>query len=118
DAMPPERHSLRIAVNGRSSIQNPQVVDYLSFQPEWLVRTLNVDARNMALVEVVGDSMSPTIDEGDLVLVDLREARFRHDGIYVMRTGGDLAVKRLQRQPEGNLLIRSDNPAYESATVK
>ena len=37
DAMPPERHSLRIAVNGRSSIQNPQVVDYLSFQPEWLV---------------------------------------------------------------------------------
>lgn len=118
DAMPPERPSLRIAVNGRSSIQNPQVVDYLSFQPEWLARALNLDARNMALVEVVGDSMSPTIDEGDLVLVDLREARFRHDGIYVMRTSGDLAVKRLQRQSDGNLLIRSDNSAYESATVK
>ncbi len=117
DAMAPSRHALR-NVNGRGAIQNPQIVDYVSFQPEWLGRALNVDSRNMALVEVIGDSMSPTIDEGDLVLVDLREARFRHDGVYVMRTGGDLAVKRLQRQPDGNLLIRSDNAAYESATVK
>jgi phage repressor protein C with HTH and peptisase S24 domain len=111
------RHSLR-TTNGRMAIQNSQVVDYLSFQTEWLQRALGVDLRNMALVEVIGDSMSPTIDEGDLVLVDLREARFRHDGVYVLRTGSDLAVKRLQRQPDGALLIRSDNPAYESSTVR
>jgi phage repressor protein C with HTH and peptisase S24 domain len=119
DAMAPSRHTLR-AVNGRSSTQNPQIVEYLSFQPEWLGRTLNIDARSTAVVEVIGDSMSPTIDEGDLVLVDVRETRFHHDGVYVMRSGGggDLAVKRLQRQPDGNLLIRSDNAAYESATVR
>ena len=114
---PMTRHSLR-ATNGRLGLQNQQIVDYVSFQPEWLQRALNVDLRNMALVEVIGDSMSPTIDEGDLVLVDLREARFRHDGVYVLRTGTDLAVKRLQRQPDGSLLIRSDNPAYEPAAVR
>lgn len=117
EAMVPGRPALR-AVNSRGSLQSPQIVEYLSFQPEWLGRTLNLDARNLALVEVIGDSMSPTIDEGDLVLVDLRETRFRHDGVYVMRTGGDLAVNRLQRQPDGSLLIRSDNAAYESASVK
>ncbi len=110
-------HSLR-TMNGRGALENQQIVDYVSFQTEWLQRALNVDLRNLALVEVIGDSMSPTIDEGDLVLVDLREARFRHDGVYVLRTGSDLAVKRLQRQPDGELLIRSDNPAYESSTVK
>src|SRR5579863_8486946 len=72
EAVPLPRNSLRTA-NGRIAIQNRQIVDYVSFQPEWLQRALNVDLRNMALVEVVGDSMSPTIDEGDVVLIDLRE---------------------------------------------
>jgi phage repressor protein C with HTH and peptisase S24 domain len=98
--------------------QNQQIVDYLSFRPDWLQRTFNLDLRSMALVEVIGDSMSPTADGGDVVLVDVRETRFRHDGIYVLHTGGDLAVKRLQRQPDGTLMIRSDNPAYESYAVK
>ena len=117
DGVLPPRPVLHRA-NGRPGLPNQQLVDYLSFQPEWLERALNVDLRNMALVEVIGDSMSPTIDEGDLVLVDLREARYRHDGIYVLRTGSDLAVKRLQRQPDGSLAIRSDNPAYESSVVR
>ena len=118
DPAAPSRQAMR-AVNGRTgAIQNPQIVDYLTFQPRWLGRTLNLDSSNLALVEVIGDSMSPTIDEGDLVLVDLREARFRHDGIYVMRIGADFAVKRLQRQPDGDLLIRSDNPSYDSAIIK
>jgi phage repressor protein C with HTH and peptisase S24 domain len=47
----------------------------------------------MALVEVIGDSSSPTVDGGDVVVVDLRETRF-DDGIYV-HAGVDLAVKRL-----------------------
>jgi phage repressor protein C with HTH and peptisase S24 domain len=117
EVAPLARPLLRTA-NGRGTIENPQIVDYVSFQTEWLQRTLNVDLRNLALVEVIGDSMSPTIDEGDLVMVDLREVRFRSDGVYVLRTSSDLAVKRLQRQPDGGLLIRSDNPAYESSTVK
>jgi phage repressor protein C with HTH and peptisase S24 domain len=105
-------------VSGRVAVQNQQIVDYLSFRPDWLQRVLNLDLRSIALVEVIGDSMSPTADEGDVVLIDVRETRFRHDGVYVLRTGNDLAVKRLQRQPDGSILIRSDNPAYESYAVQ
>jgi phage repressor protein C with HTH and peptisase S24 domain len=105
-------------VSGRVAVQNQQIVDYLSFRPDWLQRVLNLDLNSIALVEVIGDSMSPTADEGDVVLIDLRETRFRHDGVYVLRTGNDLAVKRLQRQPDGSILIRSDNPAYESYAVQ
>ena len=111
------RGSQQIAVE-RGVPQNQQIVDYLSFRPDWLQRALSLDLRSMALVEVIGDSMSPTANGGDVVLVDVRETRFRHDGIYVLHTGGDLAVKRLQRQPDGTLMIRSDNPAYESYAVK
>ncbi len=104
--------------SARPTLHNQQIVDYVSFRPDWLQRVLNLETRSMALIEVIGDSMSPTADEGDVVLVDLREARFRHDGVYVLRTGNDLAVKRLQRQPDGSILIRSDNPAYESYAVQ
>jgi phage repressor protein C with HTH and peptisase S24 domain len=111
------RNILRAGAN-RSSIQSSQIVDYLSFRNDWLHRVINTDPRSLVLVEAVGDAMAPTIDEGDLVLADLRESRFRHDGIYVFRTGGTLSIKRIQRQSDGMLLVRGDNAAYEPSTAK
>lgn len=103
---------------GLSNAQiSPQIVDYLSFTPEWLKRAFDLDAEGLALIEVVGDSMSPTIDDGDLVLADTREIRFKSDGIYVIRSGDDLSVKRVQREPDGRLTVRSDNHAYHTVTV-
>lgn len=109
-------HSLR-GIDGKPSLVSSQIVDYLNFRTDWLKRTLNAEARDLALIEAVGDSMSPTIDEADLVLADLRETRFKSDGIYVLRNGGDLSIKRIQREPDGKLAIRSDNPAYQPVTV-
>jgi phage repressor protein C with HTH and peptisase S24 domain len=110
------RNSVRIPV-GRTTVQSRQIVDYLALRTEWLRRRIGIDPKNLILVEAVSDAMTPTIDEGDLVLVDLREPRVRHDGVYVLRTHGDLAIKRIQRRPDGKVIIRSDNAAYESAVV-
>lgn len=96
---------------------SPQIVDYVRLRADWLQRVLGADARSVAIVVAVGDSMAPTIDEGDLAVVDLRENRFRYDGIYVIHAGNELAIKRIQRQPDGKLLIRGDNSAYEPATA-
>lgn len=110
------RHDLR-GVGSHNSIQNQQIVDSINFRSDWIQRSFNVDPRSLALIEVLGDSMSPTVDEGDLVLVDVHENRFKSDGLYVLRSGGDLAVKRLQQRPDGSLMIRSDNAAYEPQLV-
>ena len=110
------RNSVRSSV-GRGAVQSRQIVDYLAFKTEWLRRRFGVDPKNLMLVEAVSDSMSPTIDEGDLVLSDLRDPRFRHDGIYVLRASGELSIKRIQRRPDGKLIIRNDNAAYEPAVV-
>jgi phage repressor protein C with HTH and peptisase S24 domain len=110
------RNSVRSSV-GRGAVQSRQIVDYLAFKTEWLRRRFGVDPKNLMLVEAVSDSMSPTIDEGDLVLADLRDPRFRHDGIYVLRASGELSIKRIQRRPDGKLIIRNDNAAYEPAVV-
>lgn len=98
-------------------MQSSQIVDYIALKSDWLARRLNAEAKSLLLVEAVGDSMSPTIDDGDLLLVDLRELRYRHDGVYALRSGGEIAIKRLQRRPDGKLIVRSDNPKYEPEIV-
>jgi phage repressor protein C with HTH and peptisase S24 domain len=110
------RNSLRTS-SGRAAAENRQVVDYLAFKNEWLRRRVGIDPKGLMLIEAVSDSMAPTIDEGDLVLVDLRDPRFRYDGVYVLRASGDLPIKRIQRRPDGKLIIRNDNAAYEPSVV-
>ncbi|MGH7814538.1 MAG: XRE family transcriptional regulator [Candidatus Binataceae bacterium] len=89
-----------------------QVVDYLAFRAQWALRRLGVEPRDLLLIEIAGDSMAPTIESGDLVLADLGEPRFRQDGAYLIRHAEGLSVKRLQRRPDGKVMLRSDNPAY------
>ena len=110
------RHQARIGVGG-TPLRSDQVVDYLAFKREWVDARLNTDSRNLTLIEALGDAMSPTIDDRDLLLVDLAEPHFRHDGAYVLRRDNDLEVRRLQRRPDGTLNVICDNAAYPPSVV-
>jgi phage repressor protein C with HTH and peptisase S24 domain len=64
----------------------------------------------LSLIGVTGESMLPTLRDGDEILVDERDARDRlRDGVYVLRVGGALMVKRLVREGDG-FAVKSDNP--------
>lgn len=93
-------------------IHSSQIVDYLRFDATWLMRRFSIDPNLLALIEADGDAMSPTVDDGDLCLIDLQQSRFRHDGLYAIWAHDELSIKRLQREPDGSAVIRSDNPAY------
>jgi phage repressor protein C with HTH and peptisase S24 domain len=58
--------------------------------------------------------MSPTLNSGDEILVDLADCSDRlRDGIYVLRIDEALVVKRLALNPLGRrVTVQSDNPAY------
>ena len=62
----------------------------------------------------MGDSMVPTLADGDDILVNRADAAERlRDGIYVLRVEAALIVKRIALTPIGRRLsIRSDNEAY------
>ena len=72
---------------------------------------------NLHLVEVRGESMQPTFNPGDEVLVD--HTHFQHvvDGIYAILVDGALMLKRIQHMPGGKLVVKSDNAAYEPFEV-
>jgi phage repressor protein C with HTH and peptisase S24 domain len=99
-------------------IGRSQVVEYIRFDSAWLSRRFDqVEPSRLMLIEVKGDAMAPTVDEGDLCLIEPHQGRFRHDGLYALGDPEEISIKRLQREPGGMLMIRSDNPAYAPIRV-
>src|SRR5437868_8100648 len=85
-----------------------------AFDERWLKALTPSAPEKLSIVRVEGDSMSPTLNAGDDILVDLGDAAERlRDGIYVLRIDDALVVKRLALNPVGGrVTIQSDNPAY------
>lgn len=70
----------------------------------------------VCFINATGNSMQPVIDDRDLLLIDLSNKDFIDEGIYVVRLENTLLVKRLQKIPNGIVLI-SDNPQYAPITL-
>jgi phage repressor protein C with HTH and peptisase S24 domain len=87
----------------------------MGFDAAWL-RRLGLGgggAGRLSVIRVEGDSMVPTLSDGDEILVDRDDGAGRlRDGIYVLRVEAALVVKRLAIGPGGRLCVRSDNEAY------
>lgn len=84
------------------------------FDKAWLRTLARGEIGALSMIRVEGDSMVPTLSDGDDILVDRADAGAAlRDGIYVLRVDGVVMVKRLTVGPAGGRLsITSDNPAY------
>ena len=89
--------------------QSEAPVGQLRFSARWL-KANGLDAAMLSAIEVEGDSMDPTLRDGDEILVD-RTPRPLRSGIHVLRLDDVLLVKRVERAGDALRLI-SDNRAY------
>jgi phage repressor protein C with HTH and peptisase S24 domain len=82
-----------------------------------LLRRLGVTPAALSIIAAQGESMLPTIADGDEMLVDRADNRIGSPGgIYVLRRDGLLVVKRLVRRGTVIWLI-SDNPDFPTIEV-
>jgi len=95
------------------------VIDHMRVSAGWLRRNVNASAgSNLAVITGYGDSMEGTFSDGDLLLVDRGVSDIRIDAVYVLSLRGELYIKRLQRRPDGVLLMLSDNEKYKPYEIK
>lgn len=87
------------------------VIEGLLSLPIWLRKKYG---NNLGALHVHGDSMQPTLNDGDMVVCDSL-GWDKSDGIFAIRLNGNGYVKRLQ-VVNGKVLIKSDNPNYETIT--
>jgi len=106
------------AFTGETENENKQAADTIAFNSEWLKSEFKANKLNLYLLLVYDDTMEPTLKNGDIAIVNRRETSLFRDGIYLLRIKGASIVKRVQRLPDGFLLMSSDNHAYQSIKVK
>ena len=87
----------------------------LRFSRRWLAQQ-GLTAAHLSAISVAGDSMEPVLNDGDEILVDCSARPFR-DGIYVVRFGETLLVKRVAQAGAGRLALLSQNLAYPPIEV-
>jgi phage repressor protein C with HTH and peptisase S24 domain len=95
-------------------VSDERISGRLAFRHDWLRELTGGSPSGLSVITVNGDSMAPTLSDGDDILVAAQDAGDRlRDGIYVLRIEDMLNVKRLAMNPAGGgFEIRSDNPAY------
>lgn len=79
-----------------------------SFDRAWM-QERGLQSEHCVLWPTRGDSMYPTIEHGELVLVNLREREPLDRKVFVLITEDGLRLKRLIRRSDNTWEIRSDN---------
>lgn len=102
------RHDVTVSGGHGAIISSEQIVDYFAFNKTWL-RKHGLNEKQLVLVEVDGDSMSPILSSGDTVLVDTSQTDLKTGAAYVLRIGDELLVKYVQRLPGEKIQVFSEN---------
>lgn len=109
------------AAAGVGAFNDTEHVKYrVAFRRTWLRSVTSAPEEKLAVIEARGDSMLPTINDGDHMLIDLTQTRITGDGIFVFRIDGGTVVKRVWVDPHRSVAqLTSDNPhAKQMAPVK
>ena len=87
--------------------------------PRYFVNMLggNENLKNIDAINVIGDSMEPTLNSDNIIFIDKTKNDVSRDGIYAFTTIHGLFVKRIQRRVDGKLDIISDNKDYPSQVL-
>lgn len=79
-----------------------------AYRRDWLEKR-GLVAAACVVIDVKGESMEPTICDGDTVLINTAEKKLKNNNIYAFRTDEGVRLKRLHRQLDGRVRVSSDN---------
>lgn len=105
---------LGYSMGGGSVFHDYEHKGFIPFQREWLRGFVKGTFADLFVARGAGDSMLPTMLDGDIVLIDTAQKRIdQQDRIWALSYGDLGMIKRVRRLPGGTYRIMSDNPAVE-----
>lgn len=116
------RYDFSACCGNELSEQDVCGVETITVTRNWFAQNLNHayregDSERYTLINARGDSMSPTWESGDILIVDSSQKTLDRDGFYVFTFDGTTYAKRLQRIGR-TLLVISDNDKYEPFRIE
>lgn len=108
--------------NNDEKISAHRVIAEWVLSEAFVKHELRASPKTTVIMEVIGDSMTPTYQPGDRVIVNLAQTEHITDTVYAISDGyGEPQIKRLQRIPftdPARVKIISDNPNLETFEVE
>lgn len=99
-----------------SFFNNENILYHMAYRKEWL-KNRGLTTSKLGVIIVNGDSMQPTLNDRESILINFAETTPKDGHIYVVRSDDVLWVKRVQRLPNNKILLISDNPFYPAMTL-
>lgn len=95
------------------------VIDMLTICKSWADRTLRPysNDKNLSFIHAIGDSMAPTFNDGDVLMIYTGDKSIKEDKIYVIEAHGRLFIKRMRQRIDGVFEISSDNPLIKTVDI-
>lgn len=105
----------RLNVEGGPSMR-PDFIESLCVRRPWLFsQPVATDTpQSLRLATAPGDEMSPTVNRGDIVLIDTDQSHIAANGIYALNNAGAVSLTRIQVAPDGRVTLQYDNSRYKS----
>jgi transcriptional regulator with XRE-family HTH domain len=95
---------------GGQFLEGPYDFREISFPGDWLRQFSSAPPDLLHFVRGKGDSMYPTIMDGDVCMLDTGRRRLdEQDALWAVSFGDLGMIKRLRRMPDGSVKIMSDN---------
>lgn len=110
------RFSAQLSAGPGTDHDGDMSVGAIAFRRDWLIRE-GIAPSSAMVLPVKGDSMAPTLCDGDLVMVDRRKVTPTGRKIYALiGPDGEARVKRIERLPTA-LVLHSDNDEFPTEIV-
>lgn len=108
---------LRFGLGGEYMDEVP-VPQMRSFSRDWLRQITTSPPEHLYWAKGQGNSMEPTISDGDILLIDRTQATPAFGDLYWAIAFGHVGmIKRLRPMPDGSVKILSDNPSVPPETA-
>lgn len=112
DAVMMREVEIGLSMGGGSVNEDLPVTRMVPISRSWLRGLTDANPADLIVARGDGDSMMPTILDGDLIFINTAERTMRQqDRIWALVYGDFGMVKRVRGLPGGQLQINSDNPA-------
>lgn len=110
-------YAIQASAGGGALVEAEKIEQHLTLSREWLARE-GISSNDLIGIYAQGDSMEPTITNGDSLLIDRDRNMVGSDGgIYVINYEGELFVKRVQKLLDGRIAVTSDNKNHMSIEI-
>ncbi len=106
-----------LSAGGGLVVMSEGFTNRYAFRKRWL-KQVGVDEKKAVLMMVRGDSMEPTLADGDTVMVDTQRVKMVSGRVYAINCGDDmLQVKRLERRGNKVRVISDQKEIYDPYDV-